>query len=297
METQKHTSSATFVSIDFETANSDLASICQIGLVRFVDGIEVAAETRLVNPQDDFDPMNIRIHGITASDVADAPTFADLYTWILGWVGNSLVVSHTAFDRTAIQRACDMAGKAGVTWPWLDSARVARRTWSHCADRGFGLKNLAEHLNIQFKHHDAQEDARACGIVLLRAMQDSGLNLSDLEKLLRLKPSQDVSRTGNQDGALFGEVMVFTGALLIPRAEAADMAALAGADVGNGVTKKTTLLVVGAQDLSKLAGHEKSSKHRKAETLIAAGQQIRIISEDEFRALCTTECVATREAA
>ena len=66
-------------------------------------------------------------------------------------------------------------------------------------------------------------------------------------------------------------MLVFTGALSIPRHEAADAAAAAGCRVDDSVTKHTTLLVVGDQDLRVLNGHEKSSKHRKAEMLIAKG--------------------------
>jgi len=51
------------------------------------------------------------------------------------------------------------------------------------------------------------------------------------------------------------------------------------------VNKKVTLLVVGDQDVLKLAGQEKSSKHRKAEALIAAGQEIRILRESDFLSL------------
>jgi DNA polymerase-3 subunit epsilon len=80
----------------------------------------------------------------------------------------------------------------------------------------------------------------------------------------------------------YGETVVFTGALSLPRREAAHLAALAGCDVGNGVTKATTILVVGIQDTDKLAGYDKSSKHRKAEQLIESGQSIRIISEKDF---------------
>jgi len=45
------------------------------------------------------------------------------------------------------------------------------------------------------------------------------------------------------------------------------------------------LLVIGDQDLSKLAGFEKSSKHRKAELLVSGGNPIRIILETDFKAL------------
>ena len=51
------------------------------------------------------------------------------------------------------------------------------------------------------------------------------------------------------------------------------------------MTKKTTLLVVGDQDLSKLSGKDKSSKHIKAEELISEGQSIRILKESDFEEL------------
>ena len=64
--------------------------------------------------------------------------------------------------------------------------------------------------------------------------------------------------------------------------QAAGLAAQAGCNVGNSVTKNTTLLVVGDQDLKLLAGHQKSRKHRKAEMLMAKGQLIRILKESDF---------------
>jgi len=63
------------------------------------------------------------------------------------------------------------------------------------------------------------------------------------------------------------------------------MAARIGCRVESGVNKETTLLVVGDQDIQRLAGHEKSSKHRKAEKLIAEGRPIRILSESDFKEL------------
>jgi DNA polymerase-3 subunit epsilon len=75
----------------------------------------------------------------------------------------------------------------------------------------------------------------------------------------------------------------------MPRREAADLAATAGCTVESGVTKATTLLVIGDQDVRRLAGHEKSSKHRKAEACIESGQRIRIVRESDFTLLvCQT---------
>ena len=71
----------------------------------------------------------------------------------------------------------------------------------------------------------------------------------------------------------------------IPRREAADLASAVGCQVEPGVTKKITMLVVGDQDIKKLAGHKKSSKHRKAELLIEKGIPIRILGESDFKEL------------
>ena len=169
-----------------------------------------------------------------------------------------------------------------------------RRVWSQYAYRGFGLSNLAQEFGIYFNHHDAAEDARVTGLILLRAMRESGMTLDQcvVRAFTPLNPEANVpiTRDGNPDGPLAGEVVVFTGALSMPRREAADLAAQAGCEVDAGVTKETTLLIVGDQDVAKLApGQEKSSKHLKAEALIAKGQPIRILKESDLRALIAFE--------
>ena len=68
------------------------------------------------------------------------------------------------------------------------------------------------------------------------------------------------------------------------------MAAKVGCNVANSVNKKTTMLVVGTQDKSKLNGYEKSSKHRKAEALIEKGVGIEILSEGDFSELTALKC-------
>ena len=71
--------------------------------------------------------------------------------------------------------------------------------------------------------------------------------------------------------------------LSMPRREAAELAAAIGCQVASGITKETTILVVGDQDVKRLAGHQKSSKHRKAEKLALQGASIRILRESDFR--------------
>jgi DNA polymerase III subunit epsilon len=121
------------------------------------------------------------------------------------------------------------------------------------------------------------------GLIVLRAIADTGFGLKDwCEQLDRRTNHERPRREGSPDGALAGETLAFTGRLRISRSEAADLAAAAGCDVRGGVTRETTLLVVGDQDLRLLNGQEKSAKHRKAEKLIAEGFSLRIIGESDF---------------
>jgi DNA polymerase-3 subunit epsilon len=281
-----------FVAIDVETANADMASICSIGAVKFENG-QIADEWySLVNPQDYFGAINVSIHGIDENMVKGAPTYAEAAQTLLEMLRDAVAVTHTHFDRVATHQACGRWAVAEPACTWLDSSRIARRAWAECASSGYGLADVCRLIGYEFQHHHALEDAKAAGHILLAAMQQTGVDLDGW--LYRVRHPIDafsghsggaIRRDGNSDGPLFGEVVVFTGALAIPRREAADLAASIGCEVDSGVTKETTLLVVGDIDVQRLAGHEKSSKHRKAEELIGKGFPIRIIRETDFREL------------
>lgn len=278
-----------FTAIDVETANCDMASICQIGIAKFRQGKLVDEWKSLINPEDWFDEVNISIHGITPEAVKNSPTLPMVHSKLAELLSGEIVVSHTHFDRTSLHQALRAYDLHHIDCTWLDSARVARRTWEDCAYSGYGLAALAEKLGIEFNHHDALEDAKASGLILLAACEKTGIDCLDwMQKVKQpINPTdQDFTRAGKENGYFHGETICFTGALCIPRREAADLAAGVGFDVTNGVTKKTTVLVVGDQDVTKLAGHTKSSKHRKAEALIGKGIPIKIIRETDFQRYC-----------
>jgi len=281
-----------FIAIDVETANADMASICQIGIAKYVDGKITDEWSSLIDPEDYFNPINVDIHGISEKDVIGCPTLPEVAKVLGTYLNNSVCVCHTHFDRVSIGRALTKYDLEEFSGVWLDSAKVARRTWEDCRWSGYGLVNLCEKIGYEFKHHDALEDAKASGQILLAAIETTGLDLNAwLERIKNpIDPTKRpyhsaMTKEGNHDGVLFGEVLVFTGSLEIPRREAVELAANIGCTVASGVNKRTSLLVVGDQDVSRLAGNEKSSKHRKAEYLISTGQSIRIIKESDFKEL------------
>lgn len=283
-----------FLAIDVETANPDMASICQIGIAQYRDNSLVHEWSSFIDPMDSFSEFNISIHGIRQDSVKGAPTFKEISSTLYKTLENQVVVCHTHFDRVAILQASRKFGLAPPNCTWLDSARVARRTWEDFAMSGYGLHNLSKFLGYEFKHHDALEDAKAAGNIVLEASAKMDLDINGwIARVKRpispenISSNSKITREGDPEGALFGEVIVFTGALEIPRKEAADMAAQLGCNVGSGVTKKTTILVVGDQDLTRLSGKNKSAKHRKAEDFILKGIPIRILKETDFKELVT----------
>jgi DNA polymerase-3 subunit epsilon len=280
-----------FISVDVETANPDRSSICQIGIVCFREGKIVEQWESLINPEDYFDEMNVFIHGIDESDVEDAPKLTDVHDKVVKYFNGNVVVSHTSFDRVAFERAFAKYNLTPPDCKWLDSAKVVRRAWTEFSQKGYGLTSVSKKLGIQFEPHVAQEDARAAGEILIQAINTSGVSLNDWFDRVK-KPinpsgatSVRISKEGNPEGPLFGEIIVFTGALTIPRREAAETASKIGCQVESGVNRQTTMLVFGDQDIRKLAGHEKSKKHRKAEELVSKGQAIRFLTESDFRQL------------
>jgi DNA polymerase III subunit epsilon len=281
-----------FVAVDVETANADLSTICQIGVASFENGQIRAEWSSLIDPEDYFDDINIGIHGIDPRMVKGKPKLPEIAEVLRRLLNDKVTVSHTRFDRISLGQAFTKYSIPPLETSWLDSARVARRTWKDFAWKGYGLGNVCKNIGYEYKAHDALEDAKAAGHVILAAIRDTGLDLDKWQERVQqpIDPEHSsagtaVRRDGNPEGDFFGEVVVFTGRLQIHRNEAADLAARIGCEVAVTVTKKTTMLVVGDEDVARLAGHEKSNKHLKAELLISEGQAIRLLRESDFKAL------------
>ena len=289
-----------FNCIDVETANSSPASICQIGLVLVRSAEVFDTWQSLVNPAARFSAGNIAVHGITADDVCEGPRLPAVWDGLRELTQGVPLVCHSWFDRNALTRAAEQHGLPQLSVEWVDSSSIVRQTWpDRYGKRGYGLANLSIDFNIRFRHHDALEDARAAALVTLEALDASGLTILEWCQELSGKSGssgskerrsskisrQTVARQGKTDGQFAGQAVVFTGRLSVSRTEAARLAALSGCDVHDNVKAGTTILVVGdyAKDnRTMMKGASKSSKQVKAEKLIAAGQQIAILTESEF---------------
>ena len=201
--------SSLFVALDVETANRRGGSICQIGIVTFEGGRVVDEWQTLVNPRDRFDAGNIRVHGIRPNDVANAPTFREIAGEVHERTTGQIVVAHNCnFDRSCLRYAHEDARLREPDAKWLCTVRVARRAWAGELER-FGLKVVAGHLALEFRHHDALEDARACGNILVAACERTGMSPADwlarVERSVRegaARSARDIARSGTRTGSI-----------------------------------------------------------------------------------------------
>ncbi len=172
------TDTAEFTAIDLETANPDAFSICQIGIAHYLDG-ELAGEwMSYIDPQANFNPDNIAVHGITAAVVRGWPKLPEVAGRLHEMLNGRIVVSHSQFDRVALEQAFDRHKIPRLNCVWLDSTLVARRAWEGFSKRGFGLENLCRILGYRYQRHDALGDAKAAGVVVLAAIEQTGIGLN-----------------------------------------------------------------------------------------------------------------------
>ena len=169
----------TFNAIDVETANADPSSICQIGIVHIRDGEVKEQLSLLINPEQCFNSANVRLHGIDEVKVRDSESLPEAASRLRELLESMVLVSHTDFDRVALDGAMRRYGLAPMRVTWLDSALIARRAWpERYGRRGWSLARVAGDLGITFRHHDAVEDARTAGEIVIRACQHTGLDIN-----------------------------------------------------------------------------------------------------------------------
>lgn len=268
-----------FVVIDVETACSRVSSICQIGIVGFKDGSEVLSYETLVDPRDDFYSFNTRIHGICAQHVVGQPDFGMVHAIVDGHLAGRTTVAHSYFDKGALSAACRVHSRPAIETTWLDSVRVAKRAWPQLASHRLNV--LSRYLGIAHKHHDALSDARAAGLVIVRAIEHTGI---PLEGWLTPPTRQRVAPAPRPaaDGPLKGERVFILGE---PRdgPTALRIAALAGRVVSSVGPTTTIVAVIGPEPFGYDVRY--NAQFLKAEEFLRACQSVRILSQSETNEL------------
>jgi DNA polymerase III epsilon subunit-like protein len=169
-------SGISFTAIDFETANSHRGSACAVALVKVRDGNIVDTASWLIKPPpgiDEFDPINVELHGITGQDVQNAADWEMSLEGILQFVGEDPLVAFDApYDASVMRKATE---HQHLDLPAKDFYCALHLAQHHLNLPQHRLSDVLEALNLPpVQRHDVQAHALACAQIVIAIAEEHG---------------------------------------------------------------------------------------------------------------------------
>lgn len=160
---------ASFIAIDFETANYYRNSACAVGLVKVSDNQIVQRTSFLIKPPQKWFVFT-NLHGISWEHVKDEPRFDSVWTNLKEYFEDiDFIVAHNvSFDQSVLQRCCEFYSLDVPRVPFLCTVKISRMMWNIFPTN---LANVCRQFSIPLKHHDALSDTEACAQIMIRAIE------------------------------------------------------------------------------------------------------------------------------
>lgn len=279
-----------FTIIDLETTGfGPYSDIIEIAMLR-IRGNEIADTFQsLIKPTDSISDEIIELTGITNEMLIDAQPIEAVIPTVQDFISGDIVVAHNAnFDINFLYDAMNEHLDIDFNNDFVDTLRIARKAYHQFPKHS--LSYLAENIPLEKKNnHRALGDCMATYELFNKCKSKIiSENILLQSKAIRqlFKPSGlrpiDESLM-DVESPFYENECVFTGTLSrMIRTEAMQKVINLGGVAGDTVTKRTKYLIIGLQDYSRFVGGTESSKTKKAKELASKGQNIHIISEDDF---------------
>lgn len=152
-----------YISIDFETTSTDpyTCKVIEIGMARMVDGKVTEYFDTFIDPNAHIPEDSTKVHGITDSDVADAPYIDSVIPQMLEFIGDLPLIAHNGkrYDYIIIKRLLADNGYDPLTNELLDTLEMADR---YAVPGRHRLVDLCEYFGISLVNaHRAYADCIA----------------------------------------------------------------------------------------------------------------------------------------
>ena len=171
-----------FAVVDLETTGFSHRSdrIVEIAIVRTNERGEIIGKYEtLVNPQRDVGAS--AIHKITATDVINAPAFADIKDSVIEMLNNSVIISHNkSFDLGFLKREFNRAGIELDTLNGICTLRLSKILFPELPSRK--LEVICEYLDVPIENaHRAYDDCLATAFLFHKMYNTFLENISEDE--------------------------------------------------------------------------------------------------------------------
>ena len=291
-----------FVMVDIETTGCDARynEIIEISAIRIKDDQVIDRFSMLIRPWNDIDPFITNLTGITNQMVQDAPRVGEVIKHFLRFIRpEDIILGYNVnFDINFLYDNALSEADYYLNNDFVDVLRIARKLIKNTENDK--LKTIAAFYGISYEGaHRGEQDCiicLECYRQLRSELDKQSMSEADFidsfnkrssngyfTNQIRVKDIVSDKTAFDENHPLFSKICVFTGALeKMSRKDAMQMVVDLGGICGDQVTRKTNYLVLGNLDYVKSIEEGKSSKMKKAEGYILAGQDIEIISENVF---------------
>ncbi len=162
-----------YVAFDVEGPNTLNNRMSAIGISVIEDGVVTKEFYSLVNPEQEMDPFNIALTGITPEMLEGQPTFGELWPTIgpILTDPDALLLAHNApFDMGVLGKCIDAYGiEAPLFLKYVCTCQMSKKAAPNLPDHK--LRTLCDVLRIDLNHHNAASDAHACAEIFLRCIE------------------------------------------------------------------------------------------------------------------------------
>ena len=173
--------------LDTETTGMDPEEghrVIEIGCVELEGHIPTGRTLQLyINPEREIPPEATNVHGITNDFVADKPTFIEVYSEFIDFIGQGKLVIHNAeFDMKFINHHLQEVGHKPIAWKnVIDTLAMARKKFPGSPANLDALCRRFDIDNTERTYHGALLDSELLAEVYLELLggRQHGLGLSD----------------------------------------------------------------------------------------------------------------------
>lgn len=284
-----------FIFIDFETATAKRSSPCALGICIVRDNKIVERKEWLIQPpNNEYNVINSRIHGITADKTINSPTFPEIWDEINNILKGNYIIAHNGinFDFSVLTKTLEHYNLpfSVSDYYFVDTLSIFSYRIPNLKTKK--LKEICEKYEVNYcskESHNALYDATVLAEVCIKAEIDLSLYStiifpSSNAPKSRSKKNFDSLRERKIDSSLkemievedtshffYQKKVVITGTFdrFPVRNEMAKLLQSVGADNNGSISRKTDYVIVG-----------KGAGRKKLEQIEALG--IETILEDRF---------------